>query len=193
MLVFIVIFSVIVAIGFGLASAWSDFKGFTISNAYSLGVIIAFIPAFLAVLLLAPDAGYFASWKSHLLAAAVVFAVTFVLFTLKLIGAGDSKLCTAYALWLGVLGVPAFLFYMTLMGGVLGLMTLLMRRWKPFREPAEGGWIARAQAGASDVPYGIAIVAGAVIGFIQCGYFDPASLAALAQAGSEGGMEAGSL
>ena len=109
MLVFIVIFAVIVALGFGVASAWSDFKGFTISNIYSLGVILAFVPAFLAVFLLAPDVVYFASWKSHLLAAAGVFAITFVLFTTNMIGAGDSKLCTAYALWVGLLGLPAFL------------------------------------------------------------------------------------
>lgn len=184
MLVFIVIFSVIVAMGFGLASAWSDFKGFTISNAYSIGVIIAFVPAFLAVTLMAPDAAYFASWKSHLLAAAGMFAVTFVLFTLKLIGAGDSKLCTAYALWLGVLGLPSFLFFMTVVGGLLGLMTLALRRWRPVTAPAEGTWIARAQEGASEVPYGIAIVIGAVIAFIQSGYFDPDSLSALAQAGT---------
>lgn len=183
MLVFIVIFSVIVAVGLGLASAWSDFKGFTISNIYSLGVILAFVPAFLAVTLLAPDAGYFAAWKSHLLAAAAVFAVTFVLFTTNLIGAGDSKLCTAYALWVGLLGLPSFLFFMTVCGGILGLLTLLMRKWKPFKAPPEGSWLARAQEGSSEVPYGIAIVTGALIAFIQSGYFDPDTLAALAQAG----------
>lgn len=181
MLIFIVIFCVIIALGFGLASAWSDFKGFTISNAYSVGVILAFIPAFLAVFFLAPDVAYFASWKSHLLAAAGTFAITFVLFTLNMIGAGDSKLATAYALWLGVLGIPAFLFYMTVVGGLLGLTTLALRRWKPVAAPSEGGWIARAQAGSSEVPYGIAIVAGAIVAFFQNGYFDPEHLAALVQ------------
>jgi prepilin peptidase CpaA len=184
MLVFIVIFSVIVAMGFGLASAWSDFKGFTISNVYSIGVILAFVPAFLAVTLMAPEAAYFASWKSHLIAAAGVFAVTFVLFTTNMIGAGDSKLCTAYALWVGLLGLPSFLFFMTVFGGLLGLMTLIFRKWKPFKAPAEGSWIAKAQEGASEVPYGIAIVIGALIAFIQSGYFDPDALAALAQTAS---------
>ncbi len=187
MLVFIVIFSVIVALGFGLASAWSDFKGFTISNAYSIGVILAFVPAFLAVTLLVPESQYFLSWKSHLLAAAAMFALTFVLFTLRMIGAGDSKLATAYALWLGVMGTPAFLFYMTVTGGLLGLATLAMGRWKPFAAPPEGGWIARAQAGEKDVPYGIAIVVGALVAFIQRGYFDPDKLMALVQAAETAG------
>lgn len=182
MLLFIVIFCVIVALGFGLASAWSDFRGLIISNAYSIGVLLVFIPAFLAVFFFAPDAGYFASWKSHLVAAAIMFAVTFVLFTTNMIGAGDSKLATAYALWIGVMGLPSFLFYMTLMGGVLGLATLALRRWKPIAAPREGGWVARAQAGASDVPYGIAIVTGAAVAFVQNGYVDPDRLAALIQA-----------
>jgi prepilin peptidase CpaA len=183
MLVFIVIFSVIVAIGFGLASAWSDFKGFTISNIYALGVILAFVPAFLAVTLMAPDMGYFASWKSHLLSAGSVFAVTFLLFTTKVIGAGDSKLCTAYALWTGLLGLPSLLFFMTVCGGLLGLITLALRKWKPVKDPCQGGWFDRAQQGASEVPYGIAIVFGAIIAFIQEGYFSPAALAGLAQVG----------
>lgn len=185
MLIFIVIFCVIVALGFGLASAWSDFKGFTISNAYSIGVILAFIPAFLAVFFLVPEAAYFASWKSHLLAAAIMFAVTFVLFTLHMIGAGDSKLATAYALWVGIMGIPAFLFYMTVTGGLLGVATLVLRRWKPFTAPPEGGWIARAQAGSSEVPYGIAIVVGAVVAFFQSGYFNPDRLAGLIQAAEQ--------
>lgn len=187
MLVFIVIFCVIVALGFGLASAWSDFRGLVISNAYSIGVILAFVPAFLAVFFLAPDAAYFASWKSHLLSAAIMFAVTFVLFTTNMIGAGDSKLATAYALWLGVLGLPSFLFYMTVTGGLLGLVTLALRRWKPFTAPPEGGWIARAQAGSSEVPYGIAIVAGAVVAFVQSGYVDPDRLTGLVEAAAQAG------
>lgn len=185
MLVFIVIFSVLVAAGFGLASAWSDFKGFTISNVYAAGVIAAFIPAFLALMIFAPEAAYFASWKSHLMAAAVMFAVTFVLFSLNVIGAGDSKLCTAYALWAGLLGLPAFLFYMTLCGGLLGLATLLLRRWKPIKNPPENSWLAQAQAGSKEVPYGIAIVAGALAAFVLNGYFDPEALATLARSGQD--------
>lgn len=183
MLVFIVIFSVIVALGFGLASAWSDFKGFTISNVYAIGVILAFVPAFLAVMLMAPETAYFASWQSHLLAAGGTFAVTFILFSTHMIGAGDSKLCTAYALWVGLMGLPSFLFFMTVCGGLLGLVTLALRKWKPVKTPAPGSWFDRAQNGASEVPYGIAIVAGALIAFIQNGYFDLAALAALAAGG----------
>lgn len=181
MLLFIVIFSVVVAVGFGLASAWSDFKGFTISNIYAAGVIAAFIPAFLVMTFLAPEVVYFASWKSHLMAAAIMFAVTFVLFSFNVIGAGDSKLCTAYALWAGLLGLPAFLFYMTLCGGLLGVVTLILRKWKPFKNPPEQGWLAQAQAGSKEVPYGIAIVIGAIVTFVINDYFDPDALTALAR------------
>lgn len=180
MLVFIIIFCVLVALGFGLASAWSDFNGLTISNLYSAAIVAAFIPAFLAMSFMAPEVAYFASWKAHLLAFGLVFGVSFLLFFTNILGAGDSKLASAYALWIGMVGLPSFLFFMTVCGGVLGLITIVIRKTKPVKNPKEGSWIAKAQEGVSAVPYGIAITFGAVIAFYQIGYFDPGTLAALA-------------
>lgn len=64
-----------------------------------------------------------------------------------------------------------FLFYMALVGGVLGLVALALRKWKPVKNPAEGSWIARVQAGENKVPYGAAIAAGALASFVELGYF----------------------
>lgn len=181
MLLFIIIFCVLVALGFGLASGWSDFRGLTISNVYSAAILAAFVVAFSAFYFFAPDgAVYFGSWKSHLLAGVIMFGVTFALYVPGWLGAGDSKLCTVFALWLGMLGLPAFLFYMTLMGGLLALAALLIKKYKPFTSPVPGSWIARTQEGVSAVPYGIAIAFGAVMSFVSTGYFDPARLMALA-------------
>lgn len=181
MLVFIVIFCVLVALGFGLAAAWSDFNGFTISNLYSVAIVVAFVPAFLILHWMAPEVAYFASWKSHLLAAFLVFGVSFLLFFTNVLGAGDLKLASVYALWVGMGGLLSFLFFMTLFGGVLGLVTIMVQKTKPFKAPPEGSWLARAQEGVSAVPYGIAIIFGAVVAFYQVGYFDLAALAALAK------------
>jgi len=182
MLLFVVIFCVMIALGFGLASAWSDFRGLTISNYYSLFIAASFVPAFLAVTFLAPETAYFSSWKSHLLSGGIIFALTFFLFSIKMIGAGDSKLSSVYALWIGMQGLPSFLFFMTLCGAILGLTTLIFRKWKPFKTPREGSWIDQAQKGNNAVPYGIAITFGAIIAFNQAGYFDPDNLALLAKA-----------
>lgn len=180
MILFIVIFCVLIALGFGLAAALSDFKTMNIPNAYCAGIFLAFIPAYAVDALTGGGLDYFLTWQSHVLSAVAVFGVTFLLFGLRLIGAGDSKLCSAFALWVALPGLPAFLFYMTVVGAVLGIATKIMNKKILVAAPAEGSWIAKAQGGLAGVPYGIAIVFGAVIAFYQLGYFSPEKLALLA-------------
>lgn len=180
MILFLVIFSVLVALGFGIAAAVSDFRSMTIPNLYAGLIVIAFIPAYLADAFTGAGLEFFVSWKSHLIAAAIVFVITFILFTVRIIGAGDSKLCSAFALWTGVTGLAPLLFYMAMLGAVLGLVTKLMNSKKLVAEPKAGSWIAKSQAGETGVPYGIAICFGAIVAFYQLGYFSPEKLALLA-------------
>ncbi len=168
------LFCVAVALGTGLLAGWSDFKGMTIPNVCPLIVIGAFIPAFLAVRLSGAD--IMEPLTSHLTAAGVVMAVTVVLYAVKIIGGGDSKLMSAFSLWAGVPGLAAFLFYMSLVGAAIGIVTIVIRKKKPFKNAPEKSWIARAQNGDNGVPYGIAIVIGAVVCFWQQGYLSPDSL-----------------
>jgi prepilin peptidase CpaA len=167
LIVFLACILVTVAMA-GLA-AWSDFKGMVIPNIYSGVIIGAFALAYLVVWFLGP-VSVFSSPLSHLLAALVVFLITAVMFALKSIGAADSKLATAFAVWVGIKGLPAFLFYMTLAGGLLALATLALKKWKPFKNAPAGSWLARAQAGESNVPYGIAISMGGLASFLYLGY-----------------------
>ena len=180
MLVFVIIFCAVVALGFCLASGWSDWNGMIIPNIYPLGIVITFLMAFGVASVMAPEATYFAGWKSHLIAFIVVFAATFVLFSLKMIGAGDSKLAAAIAVWVGVKGLFPFLFFTSIVGAVLGIIALYFQKKKPVEAPKEGSWIDRVQKGESAVPYGIALAIGAVIGFVQIGYFAPETLKMLA-------------
>jgi prepilin peptidase CpaA len=152
----------------------------TIPNIYPLGIFASFIIAYGAVFLLMPGDVPFFALKSNLLSFAIVFALTFVLFSLKMIGAGDSKLAAAVALWTGVKGLLPFLFFMGIMGAVLGLFALFLQKKKPVQSPKDGSWIARVQSGESAVPYGIAIAVGAVAAFVHIGYFDPQVLRLLA-------------
>lgn len=180
MILFIVVFCLLVAIGFSVAAGVADFKTMNIPNIYSLGIVLAFIPAFVTDALTGGGVEYFASWQSHVLTGVGMFAVTFLLFSLGMIGAGDSKLVSALALWVGLPGLPAFLFYMAIIGALLGLVTKTMNKKILVANAKEGSWIAKAQGGFGGVPYGIAIASGAIIAFYQLGYFSVEKLAILA-------------
>ena len=172
MIFFVVVICVLAALGFGLASAWSDFKGFTIPNIYSLGVVLSFVLAFVCVSIFGPETGYFSTWQSHLIAGLGTFVITLILFAVGVIGAGDSKLISAFALWVGLQNIMGFMFYMALFGGILGILTLIMKKKTVFPNAKAGSWIERAQSGESAVPYGIAIAFGSIVGFYHAGYCD---------------------
>lgn len=178
-LVFIIVFSAIIALGFGAASALSDVNKMTIPNPYVVFVAASFFPAFIIVKLFGGDAVIFSSALSHLGTGVAVLGATYVLFTLKLIGGGDSKMISAYAMWTGLSGLMPLLFIMAVVGGLLGLTTLALKKYKPVSKPTEGSWIAKAQGGAQDVPYGVAIFSGALFAFWQIGYINPSVLISL--------------
>ncbi len=171
LLLIVFLMCLFVACGAGLLAAYSDFKGMVIPNMYSALVVGSFVVAF-GLLWLAGRDDVFVSIWSHLLAALVVFGVTAAMFALKGLGAADSKLGTAYALWAGLSGLLPFLFYMAVIGGLLGVAGLVIKKQKPFKAPKEGGWVDRLQKGESKVPYGIAIVGGALASFLKIGYFN---------------------
>jgi Flp pilus assembly protein protease CpaA len=160
-----------VALAAGAMAAWSDFKGLTILNWHSVAVLGSFIAAYSMMYALG-HGHVFASLVSHLAAGLVMFVITAILFALKTMGAADSKLSTAYAFWAGIAGLPAFLFYMTLAGGIIGIAALVMKKRKPFKNPPPGSWVARLQEGENKVPYGIAIFCGALACFVKLGYFN---------------------
>ena len=180
MILFLIVFCLLVTVGFGLASAVSDFKSMTIPNIYALGILLAFLPAFAADYLTGAGFEFFASWKSHFGAGLLVFALTFVLFAARVMGAGDSKLCSALALWTGMEGLAPFLFYMAIAGAVLAFATKFLNKRPIVEAPKEGSWIAKSQSGQMGVPYGIAICIGMIISFSMLGYFSPSRLGGLA-------------
>lgn len=179
MILFLVVFCMLVAIGFGIASAISDIKSMTIPNIYAGFIALAFLPAFAADALTGNGMEFFSDWKSHLIVGFAAFVVTFILFSFRLVGAGDSKLCSAFALWVGAAGISFLLFYMAIIGAFLGLATKILNKKKFVNNPAPGSWIERSQSGNMGVPYGVAICIGAIIAFYQLGYFSPDKLALL--------------
>lgn len=157
-------------IGTGVLAAWSDFKGLTIPNSYSLIVIVVFFVTYGLLWAFGREDMFF-PFLSHILAALIIFGVTMGMFALNAIGAADSKLATAFALWVGLKGLFPFLFFMSLFGGVLGIGALILKKYKPLKAVPAGTWLARVQGGENKVPYGIAIVLGALASFVNLGYF----------------------
>lgn len=176
------IFGLCIAVGAVILATLHDFRTFHIPNKLSGLVVLGFVLSFGALFMLPPGQhfGPFRPLSEHLVTAGLMFLLTFSLFALRMFGAGDAKLASALALWLGVFqGLPLFILYTSLCGGILGVITILLNRWKPIKNPPSGTWLAMAQAGENRVPYGIAIMGGFLITLVQLGYFDIMSLNAL--------------
>jgi prepilin peptidase CpaA len=90
------------------------------------------------------------------------------MFAAGWIGGGDAKLFAVSALWLGWSGLPVFLMVTALAGGALAVLLLNAR--SPLLKPYFNGaptWFARLVTPGADVPYGVAIAAGALAAFPQ--------------------------
>lgn len=170
---------VFAVLGVGVLAGLADLRGLTIPNLYSGLIIGAFPVCFVLMWLLGVQDDVFASLWSHLGAAGLIFVISAAMFHFGIMGAADSKLASAYALWLGLGALPLYLFVMTLVGAILGAVALYIKKKKPFENPKGGSWPAQLQAGKNKVPYGVAIVIGAAYGFYVAGYLSLTNLAAV--------------
>src|SRR5690606_25594489 len=79
----------------------------------------------------------------HVLCAFVVLVVAFGMFAMRWIGGGDAKLAAATTLWLGFGLTLPYLVYTALLGGVLTLMVLMLRRLPLMPAIARFRWLER--------------------------------------------------
>jgi prepilin peptidase CpaA len=127
-----------------LVAAAIDIRTFTISNRLNL-----------AVALLAPLYWWSISmplWPDVALQLGIavgVFALLAVAFYAGMMGGGDVKLAAALALWFSPVSTLRFLVIMSIAGGVLTLVLLLVHR-------------VRGKPGRPEIPYGVAIAIGAL-------------------------------
>lgn len=147
-----------------LLSCISDVRRLRIPNKYVLCVLVAFVAAF------AVSPSSFGVWWHPFAAGAIFLVITYVMFVMNMLGAGDAKLGAALALWVGLPGLMAYVMYMAIMGGVIGGLSIYFKKKKPFKNPPEGGWVATVQSGGNAVPYGIAISFGAVMAMLHNGF-----------------------
>lgn len=98
----------------------------------------------------------------HLLTGGLVLAAGFLLFARGILGGGDAKLMAICALWLGWPQTLQFLLITGVVGGGLALAFLAARKYPLPASLAAQAWVQRLMAPGGGIPYGIAIVAGAM-------------------------------
>ncbi len=150
----IVLVLLLIVVFITLLSCQSDVMTLKIPNWHSLAIVGVFVLAYFV------DATSFAPLWQHITAALAMFVISYIMFTFKIMGGGDSKLATALALWLGLKGLLPFVIILSLAGGLVGGATLYLRNKKPFNNPKKGSWIEVAQSGGNAVPYAVAISIG---------------------------------
>lgn len=81
--------------------------------------------------------------------AAAVFALLAIAFWVGMMGGGDVKMAAAVAMWFSPEGTLKFLVLMSLAGGVLTLVMVVLHR-------------LQKREGRPEIPYGVAIAFGAL-------------------------------
>jgi prepilin peptidase CpaA len=147
-------------------AASSDLLTMRISNKLVLFLVASFFVVAIAVNLPLQQ------FAMHITSALVVLGIGFGLFALRLIGGGDAKLAAATTLWLGFGLTLPYLTYSALLGGVLTLAILLLRRMPLTPFLARYRWLERLHDSKSGVPYGIALAIAGMITYTSSTIFE---------------------
>jgi prepilin peptidase CpaA len=138
-----------------LAAAAGDLRHRLIPNWTALAIALLFIGWIFV--------GKNVSVVSSLEAALIMFAVSVALYAFRVIGAGDSKLVTAVALFTGMAQLPLFLLVMSAAGGAMAVGSLASRPTRAlimFQMRGKGDF-------GRGIPYGIAIALGGIFVVLQ--------------------------
>ena len=111
----------------------------------------------------------------HAGVASIVLAVSFVLFSIGVMGGGDAKLATVASLWLGALPTVEFLLIGSIMGGLLTLVIILARRAPLPSILSKTEWALRLHDTKNGVPYGAALGPAALLVFLKTPWMEYAA------------------
>jgi prepilin peptidase CpaA len=135
-----------------IVAAVVDVRTYTISNGLNAAVaLLAPLFWWSIGLPLWPDAAI------QIGVALAVFGLLAITFYMGMMGGGDVKLAAAIALWFPPATTLRFLVFMSLAGGLLTIIVLLVHRIRGKAPIVDGEKAARVE-----VPYGVAIAAGAL-------------------------------
>lgn len=152
-----------VAIGFAcclFAMAAFDLKTFTIPNSISVALLWLFVVA-------VPLTGDNISLPGHLYSFLAVLGVGLLAFRFGILGGGDVKSWAAVAVWYDIGALPYQLVWVTVLGSVIGIAALCLRRLtvnQYVRSSRDGIRSApRLLRAGEPIPYGIAIALGSAL------------------------------
>ena len=145
--------------GLVIAAALSDLTTMRIPNWLSGSLIVAFFPAALAVGLPLDVVGM------NVGVAFVALLVGMGLFALRVVGGGDAKLIAAACVWLGPSASFEFVLWTAICGGLLSIGLIVARRDVAPYILGGPSWVHTLLETKGDIPYGIAICAGALMAF----------------------------
>jgi len=140
-----------------LFAAVSDLHSMRIPNWISLALLVLFV--------LGLPFHIVAGITGHVIVFAIACLVLAALFFAKMAGGGDVKLLAALSLWVGPEGIVPFLLVMSIVGGLMGGLGLLLARsegLKAHQFKWTDSWLARIVRGEKVVAYGVAIAVGFV-------------------------------
>ena len=135
-------------------AAISDIRFLRIRNGVLALGAVAFVPVSLAIDMPAAEVG------AAIAASLAVLAGGFVLFSVGVIGGGDAKLAAVTVLWCGAGQAIPFLSNSALLGGMLALVLLAVRRLSGGDAGHRFRAVAALQAGRREMPYGVALALG---------------------------------
>ena len=160
---------VVVFLGLSAYAAFSDVARYRIANWISLAIIADFIVIAAYASALGTLDPVMVMWR--LGAGAVMLIVGFALFAAGIFGGGDAKLLAASAVWFGWSAMFRYVILVALIGGLLALAVLGLRRVAPSRAWSDQKWLNNLRSGDHGIPYGVAIAAASWLMF--CALFPP--------------------
>jgi prepilin peptidase CpaA len=146
-------------------AASSDLLTMRISNKIVLALIVGFLVMALVAGLSFPDVA------KNLACAVAVLLAAFAFFAFGWIGGGDAKLAAATTLWLGFGVILNYVVYAALIGGVLTVLILMLRRIPLNPVLTRFQWLERLHNKKSGVPYGIALAAAGMLTYSNSAIF----------------------
>ncbi len=143
--------------GLVVAAAIGDIKTYRIPNAVSFA-LLALYPFFVIT------APYNVAPLASLGVMAIVLALGFAVFSLRMVGGGDVKLLTALTLFAGPMLVMDVVFVVAVAGGAIAVVMMSERTRFVLASAFDqvGSHTLRNAVMADAIPYGLAIAAGAV-------------------------------
>ena len=145
-----------------IAAAYFDLTTFTIPNMLPAAMFVLFAAFMLAVALAGHGLNWSDTWP-HLLAGAVGLVAGMALFAAGWVGGGDAKLFAMACLWLGWDSMFEYTLVASLLGGMLTIALLMLRRLPLPALLAAQPWLVRLADRNSGVPYGVALAIAALV------------------------------